>query len=199
VRCPPLSGHRYSDSQPTVSTSIFSKASKPTIQPCTTSLARRCKSFSHEEFFAESPGAADDLLTEDSSTEDSGTEESETDEDRAFVVQDESGGSEEEYIPPENSSEDDYESVSSNSDRYALSDGSDNEFGLGDMYVGSFSDIDDASAAKGKPRHSAASDDKLRSPPFDGPAVSRVPRRARGSSQSPVGYPELECQKSVCE
>jgi hypothetical protein len=160
--------------------------SNPKVQLGTTTLARQCKISSYNEFFAESPGAADepptegssneDSSTEDSSTEDSSTDESEDDEDREFVVQDESSGSEEEYVPHENSSEDDYGSVSSNSDvHYALSDGSDDEYDLGDIYVGICSDIDDTSAGREKPRYTAKSDDPLQSLSSDGPVASGTP------------------------
>lgn len=157
--------------------------SKSPSQPCTNSLARRCRSSSYAEFFAESPGAADEPLTDDSDTEDrytddSYTDESENSEDRDFVVHDEFGESGEEYFPHESLSEDCWSSASSESDvQYALSDDSDSECSLGDMHFGISSDIDVASAAKEKPTHAIRLDDKLLGPSQDDLAASRTPSK----------------------
>jgi hypothetical protein len=162
-------------------------AGKSNVLPVTTTFARQCKDSDYTKFFAESLGAADGPPTNDSSTEDSSTEESEDDEDREFVVKDEFSGSEEEYFPHDHSSEDEYGSVSSNSDvHYALSDDSDDEYDLDDIHVEILSDTHDASIAKEKRRHAAELGDPLQSPSSDGPAVSVAPTRAGKQRTSPV-------------
>ena len=91
-------------------------------------LVRQRKATSYKRFFVESPGNADESGIEDCSSDESPDED-----DRGFIVLDDDSDSEDEYVSPD-CSEGDSSSFSSDCD-YDLTDGSDSEYDLSDMYT----------------------------------------------------------------
>ncbi|KAJ4333095.1 hypothetical protein N0V95_009510 [Ascochyta clinopodiicola] len=115
-------------------------SSKAPITHC--NLVRQCKITSYKEFFAESFEGVDEPAIDDSSTD-----ESEDDEDRLFLVQDECSGSEDDFVPQDDSSEDDDASVSTDPDHDCAGD-SGGDYDLRDIYAVLVSDVEDGAAAK---------------------------------------------------
>jgi hypothetical protein len=95
---------------------------------------RHPKAISYKRFFVESPGNADELGIEDCSSDESPNED-----DRGFIVLDDDSDSEDGYVAP-NCSKGDSSSSSSDCD-YDLTDGSDSECDLSDMYAEIFSNM----------------------------------------------------------
>ncbi|KAH8696870.1 hypothetical protein GQ44DRAFT_120783 [Phaeosphaeriaceae sp. PMI808] len=128
--------------------------SKPVVQPCINTFTRQHKVTSYKKFFIEIPADLDKLETE----EESSTDESEDDEDRCFIDDDddELSGSEDDYVPEEDSSSDDSRSISSDAP-YDISDGSDDEYNLGDICNMPLDRMDN------NPRHTAESETKFQS------------------------------------
>ena len=91
-------------------------------------LVRHPKAISYKRFFVKSPGNADESGIEDCSSDESPDED-----DRGFIVLDDDSDSEDEYVSPD-CSEGDSSSFSSDCD-YDLTDGSDSEYDLSDVYT----------------------------------------------------------------
>ncbi|OAL42823.1 hypothetical protein IQ07DRAFT_593556 [Pyrenochaeta sp. DS3sAY3a] len=141
--------------------------SKSNVQLGRSTLVRQCKVMSYKQFFIESPEGVEELAIDESSTD-----ESEDDEDRLFIVQDETSGSEDDFVPQDDSSEDDDVSVSSDF-HHDLTDGSDDGYDLSDMYAVLMSSINDEAAAKENRRHTAELEDQIEISPTRDSATSK--------------------------